>query len=260
MNRLFILFALIPLLSCNSTSAGKVEEETKQTVKLTANLETLMRSNCQEGESNCATVELTWLEYKDGTIADFINEAIQNKFRYELKSYAGRDSTSRLDDFEALAMTFVMDNSQFRKDFPGSNAEWFIDMKCEEVYQGAGLLSIQFNFNAYTGGAHGSENTYYLVFDVESGNLLSIEDVVADLNQLRVVAEAAFRKQKDIDPELALEDAGYFIENGIFPVEGNFGIIDEHLILHYNAYDLAAYSEGKISIKIPMSELRKTAI
>lgn len=260
MNRLLILFALVPLFSCNSTASNKAEEEAKQIEKLSAVIETLERSNCQEGESNCATVELIWLHYKGGTTAEVINEAIQNKFRDELKSYAGRDSTSQLNDFEALVMTFIMDNSQFRKDFPGSNAEWYINMKGEEVYQGAGLLSVQFNFNAYTGGAHGNENTYYLVFDVESGNVLNIEEVVADLNQLRTLAEASFRKQKEIDPEIAIEDAGYFIENGIFPVEGNFAIIDDQLILHYNAYDLAAYSEGKISIKIPLSALTKTAI
>jgi hypothetical protein len=260
MKRLLYLFALLILICCKSSSANKPIEEAKQIEKLTATAETLERSNCREGESNCATVELLWLEYTTGSSADLVNDAIQNKFRNELKSYANRDSSLRLNDFEALVMSFIMDNSIFQKDFPGSNADWYIIMNCEEVFQESGLLTIQFNFNAYTGGAHGSENTYYLVFDVESGNILSIEDVVADLSQLRAVAEATFRKQQEIDPAVALEDAGYFIENGVFPVEGNFAIINDNLILHYNAYDLAAYSEGKISIKIPLSELRKSAI
>lgn len=260
MFRLFAFIAFIALLSCNASNAKQPKEESKQIDKLSAVFETLERSNCKEGESNCATVELAWLNYTEGAIANKINESIQNKFINELKSYAGRDSSSKLQDLEALAIAFLMDNSQFQSEFPGSNAEWYISMKNEELYQDTGILTLQFNFDAYTGGAHGSENTYYLVFDVESGNVLTIEDVVADINQLRAVAETSFRKQKQIDPNLALEDAGYFIENGVFPVQGNFALVNDSLILHYNAYDLAAYSEGKIAIKIALSELRKQAM
>lgn len=260
MNRVLFFSVFLFMFSCNSTETEQTEVVATEIEALNATSQSLERTNCQEGESNCATVELKWLEYKTGASAELINEAIQDKFRNELKSYAGRDSSIKLNDFEALAMSFIMDNTMFQNEFPGSNAEWYIDMTCEEAYQGAGILSVQFNFNAYTGGAHGSENTYYLVFDTESGSVLNLEDVVADINQLRTIAEATFRKQKQIDPNVALEDAGYFIENGIFPVEGNFAIVNDSLILHYNAYDLAAYSEGKISIKIALNELRKSAI
>jgi hypothetical protein len=261
MNRFIISLALLNLVSCTSSDANQTAEvEPLQTTPLVAVEQQLERTNCKEDETNCAKVNLKWLEYQDVAAAAVINVAILDKYRNELKAYSGRDTNSTVNDFEALALSFTMENSQFKNKFPKDNAEWFIDMSCREIFQNTDYLSIEFAFSAYTGGAHGSDNTYYLVFHPENGQTLQLEDIVSDIPYLRLVAESKFKQIKGLAPTASLSAQGYFVEDGNFPVEGNFALVNDTLLLHYNPYDVAAYAEGKTTLRIALSELKKAEI
>ena len=105
---------------------------------------------------------------------------------------------------------------------------------------------------SYTGGAHGMNTETCLVFSLETGDLLGLEDIFREdsmsalLGLLMEYVSEAFE-----DPS----DSGYLLVTDI-PVTENFSISDSGITFIYNPYEIAAYAAGIIRINIPWDELQ----
>ncbi len=116
------------------------------------------------------------------------------------------------------------------------------------------VFSIKRDFGDYKGGAHGFYGIDGFNYDASTGNRLSINDVIADMDGLKNAAlEALSRDYKDLiesdkNVEKKLEESFDNPEN----LKWTMGPLD--FTLYYNPYDIAAYVAGMQILNISYAE------
>lgn len=109
----------------------------------------------------------------------------------------------------------------------------------------------------YTGGAHGTPFRQYFVFDRETGERLSLSDVVANpIEDLQAKVGAAFKElaQETNFAFESPEDLEHTVSDGI-SYEFPFYISDKGVVFYYAPYEIASYAEGFPEVTVPYSEL-----
>ena len=105
---------------------------------------------------------------------------------------------------------------------------------------------------SYAGGAHGMNTETCLVFSLETGDRLGLEDIFREGSMTALPAllmkhvPEAFGNPSDADYLLVTE----------IPVTENFSMSDSGITFIYNPYEIAAYAAGTIRITIPWEELQ----
>lgn len=153
------------------------------------------------------------------------------------------------------ANLFAADYESMRKDMGSLGGCWELKTTADTVHAGPKALTVKFDTYAYTGGAHPNSNLSFYTFDLESGRMLTLADMVTDTTTLLGVVEKAFRKQQELTPQTNLEEQGYFLRDGRFFLPANVGMSQEGLVFYYNPYEIAAYAVGPIQVTIPYAQL-----
>lgn len=144
----------------------------------------------------------------------------------------------------------------------GQIAEWSLSRSATYLYSDAKLVSVVVTSEAYLGGAHGSSDVTFLVFDGQTGRRLELRDIVSDesLPVLLKASEAEFRRIRQIPNGQSLVDAGFdFAPDGVFKLPANFAVSGSGLHLHYNAYEVGPYVMGATDVVVPMEVLSAIA-
>jgi hypothetical protein len=84
-----------------------------------------------------------------------------------------------------------------------------------------------------------------------------LADLFTDLNAVNKIALVYFKKDNQLSAEMDLIDQGYDFSDEDFKVNENFDITTESFYWQYNSYEIAPYSMGAPSVKVPMKELEK---
>ena len=118
----------------------------------------------------------------------------------------------------------------------------------------SGILVLRCYNYEYTGGAHGMSYTNNFVFDLETGKLISIDEIFNKQWKNVLTSQISSAISQD-EPEFVgqLTKLGYW-ENEIEPNE-NWYINREGIGFYYNQYEIAPYVMGVSDIFIPFSEL-----
>jgi len=116
------------------------------------------------------------------------------------------------------------------------------------------FVNITLNGYQYSGGAHGLTVITTSVFDVETGNRITLP-VLFEGDYLNSLSRLALAEIKRIDPELTTFT---FAEDGTLPSENNFSTFTLkpdgfHLI--FQSYQVAPYVVGEPEIVIPYASL-----
>lgn len=109
----------------------------------------------------------------------------------------------------------------------------------------------------YTGGTHGTPFRQYFVFDRETGERLSLDDVVATpVEELQAKVGAAFRElaEKTNFAFETPEDLEHTVADSI-SYESPFYLSETGVVFYYAPYEIASYAEGFPEVTIPYSEL-----
>ena len=114
------------------------------------------------------------------------------------------------------------------------------------------LICIAINTYIDTGGAHGNGSITFFNFNSENGLLFTVEDLIKDPNRFKELVQKHFIKHIDKDDDKSLDN--YFFEDD-FQLPSTLGFSDEGVIILYNTYEIAAYSEGITEFTIPYSEV-----
>lgn len=121
------------------------------------------------------------------------------------------------------------------------------------------LLTYQLDFSQYIShAAHGYYSTIYKVFDLKTGSPLKEGDIFK-LTPSNVKAINALL-HKSFEALVASDTANrYGPESGWWPdsiaMNGNFGILKESIIYHYNPYEAGCYAAGALDLEILSYEL-----
>ena len=179
-----------------------------------------------------------------------ISKKINNSLKSSIIEYLklGDNEINKASTIEASIENFNSEYNKFKSDFPESSIEWDAQIDGEVMYHSEVVISVALTSYQNTGGAHGLLNISFLNFDVETGELITNEDLFSDFSAFKTIAEQHFNN------EIAEKKDQYF-EPDTFTLPENIGFDDEGLFLLYNTYEIAPYSTGLTEIHIPFTEV-----
>ena len=249
------IFAACLLVFLSFSCADEKKEEENNTIKaLSFSSKTIEKklNDCLPEKGDCTFISLSYPVAENGKgEADKINKQIEN---FIVKTVDFQDEES-IEKPEELVENFIKDYKETANDFPEYELPWEATVNGKVNYRSPFVISIKFNTDMFTGGAHGYRSTNYLNFDPETGRLLNAEDLFT--SEFIDIAEKDFRKKQEIPMQGNINSTGMFFENDEFHLPKNIGITRNNIILHYNAYDIGPYSAGDFVIQYPKTEIQQ---
>ncbi len=249
---------LFYLLSCKRG----INKEEKETKKITAeqkeySIERLFVT--EEGCSvdtleNCTHILLEYPVFESEKMTkanSFLNHRMADVLGF------GDAESNTLVDLEAAAQHILNDYKEFKKEFPESPQVWNVRMISHVIYENEDVVCLKMVSESYMGGAHGSLNTSYMTFDINTSAYVNLLDRVENKELFISLAEQKFRKKRNLTPGEDLEKAGFGFPDNEFALPANIGIDDNGYLLHYNPYEVAPYSMGPTNLFISFDELKK---
>ncbi len=217
-------------------------------------------NRCDTAANAGVDVSVTYVLLKDDSeSARKINDSLQH---LAVSSIAGwldsatvAGSPAARTDLAQAAALFAADYDIVQKDMGKIGGCWELKTIADTVYAGSNALTVKYETFAYTGGAHPNSNLSFYTFDRQSGQMLTLADMVSDTAALKGVVEKAFRKQQKLPTTTNLEEHGYFLRDGQFFLPNNVGMSREGMIFYYNPYEIAAYALGPIQLTVPYEQL-----
>jgi hypothetical protein len=205
--------------------------------------------DCDPEEENCAfiSIQIPWVadaNTRDKRINRIIEDHIINLVDYQ------EENSSR--DLESMSRNFISNYEASSIEFPDFNIPWEANIEGRVLINSPEIISLQFDLALFTGGAHGYTSKSFVNIDPKTGEKLKTEDLFT--SEFIGYAEDIFRKKHDIPENESINSTGYFFENDSFHLPQNIGFVKNKIILRYNAYEVASYSEGGIQLEIPKDE------
>ncbi len=179
-------------------------------------------------------------EFADSSINSFVRSSL-----------LGNDTAT----VEGTAKTFIDEFDDFHRSDPFPRI-WTSESRAKVYRITPTYLSLAIDVYSFTGGAHGNYATVFAHYDMERGETLILDDIVAPAfrNELTAVAERYFRQQENLGVDQAFGDR-YFFDDDRFRITDNFALERDSLLLLYNIYDIKPYVDGQTELRVPLSEL-----
>ncbi len=240
-----LLIITIVLQSCGGSS----EKDNQRTDTLSYTIykaESWSEFKRSENDSDRTYAIIRYPNFSQRGDTALINKAIINEL---IKEYKGNDMVSGAAE---AAAAFVMRYDSMIKIDPSYTQYWNREINVTVPYQQYPYLCLKFEFNEYTGGAHGMYGTTYLVYNREKNKVVSLDEMYTkeEINNITKKAEEIFRKQEGLS---ATDDySNYFFEKGIFYLPSNFTLSKEGLVFHYGLYEIKPYVAGVTEIVVPI--------
>ncbi|WP_339755820.1 DUF3298 and DUF4163 domain-containing protein [Algoriphagus aquimarinus] len=201
-------------------------------------------------DDNCAEVKVSWPVAENVPAASLINEEIG----LQLLAYFQQDKT--YDNLDSAANDYLNSYEEFKSDFPDAPGGWSIEVNVEKTYESDSTLSFKFTEFNFSGGAHPNSSVYYMNFDAQSGEYLSVDRVVLDEKKMLEITEKAFRKHHEVAEGKSLEEAGFFLPETGFFLPNAMGYEDEKFHLTYIPYEIGPYVMGYTELEFELQDLR----
>lgn len=191
-----------------------------------------------------ASSEINYMSVSGGNAAlkTMLDTFIFNRLFYD-EMYGdslGKSFVPLFPQYDTIADRYVRMNA--------SN-EWSMDWNAgsELVWNGSGVLCID-NYNwEHSGGAHGVGFSGYNCFNLETGKLITEDDIFLD----------GYEEPLRLKAIEHLDAEGLFIERDSLQLNGNFFITPEGIGYFYNSYEISCYACGTPGTFIPWKELDK---
>jgi len=201
-------------------------------------------------DDNCGKVEVSYPVAENTPAAIQINESIQA----QMLLYFNNEKD--FDNLDSAANDYLDSYEEFLTDFPEAPGGWSVELKVERSYESDSTLSIKFSDFNFSGGAHPNSSVYYMIFDKQTGQYLSLDRVILDEDKMRKLAETAFRKYHDVEDGVTLGDDGRFFlpEVGFF-LPNAIGYEGDKFVLTYIPYEIGPYVMGYSELEFELKDL-----
>lgn len=209
--------------------------------------------NGVSSDEKCFSIDIQYPVMSSGAskaVMDSINRQIQQ----DILKYAFISEPK--DDFELLINEMSQEYETILKENSDYNSGWLLEISSDIIFQDSLYISTASTIFSFTGGAHPNSYQVYRSYDLATGKALSLGDFLVEgfetkLNQL---AEIEFRMDKQIAPDKALNDEGYFFEDGRFQLNNNFAVLEQSLLFYYNPYEIGPYSIGPTELELKLTD------
>ncbi len=213
---------------------------------------------CVESEAKCARVKLKTIATTGGgteAARDNIDIYLIHDLVSRMRSLLPDEVGNPINNAEELAAAFLAEHRAFVEAFPDATAEWSVEISASAITNTPIVATIDITEFAYTGGAHPNTRRRLVSFDVESGQLLGVDDLTTEIDSLTSLTERQLRVDRGLGPDDDLEAAGFWFPEEGFTLPDNLGITAEGIIFHWDAYEIAPYSMGPIDVTVPAAAL-----
>ncbi|MBE6272328.1 MAG: DUF3298 domain-containing protein [Bacteroides sp.] len=217
------------------------------------------------------SIDYTYLEDENDSIATLINQAIQREWLGD--DYANLLPEVAVDSFmhvyirdyrQEVGKLYGADRSQAtsEEEIPNWYNQTYSLVTFVEEGRG-GTVNASANYFVDMGGAHPNQWSRWMNFDFVSGKHLTQEEVFlpsakADIEKL--LLDKLIHQQAEQHPEenvASLEDLQQlgFLQMTNMYIPDNFLLGKEAVLFLFNRYDIAPYSAGEIVIEVPYEEI-----
>jgi len=235
-----LFFSLLSLFSCSRGLVYHMQE-----VKKSYNGCTIERYEC------------TYFLMRYPEIVKSPSAKLQEAVNAHVYEFLLHDEDYKGENINDLMKNFFRKYESFKKDFPDSMENWFVEKNVTVIYKSDSIVSLAKSELAHTGGAHPYSFVHYTNFDVKTGKIISLSDILTEnyIHPLNDIAEKKFRNDKHLRPDDNFENSGYWFKNNQFHINDNFTVTNSGLKFTYNSYEIAPYSMGPTELELSCEEL-----
>ena len=210
---------------------------------------------CDSSLAACAKISLHYPIFSGS--GDESSLAALNQFIQQFLLTSSTADSTVYPNPEMFSENFFHEYAEMQSEIPDYVVGWELIRQVQVIYSTSKVTSLRATSYAFTGGAHGNSDVQLTSYWRDSGEPVELNDILIPENQLKLnsIAEAIFRKDKNIRENENLDEAGYWFEKNHFMLNRNFAISETGLLFHFNAYEIAPYSYGGTELMIPFSEL-----
>ncbi|MFT6867350.1 MAG: hypothetical protein ACJA08_002192 [Cyclobacteriaceae bacterium] len=262
-----LTFCLLVLLvfSCDKPQKNndKIQNaEPEETIKSKSNtknlnykLEVIDKKDKPCINNECARVKVQYPIF-DSEIPNnkTINKIIDQKISKSLSDFVM--DTKSANGIHEIIDAFIAGYRDFKSNFPEVSTPWFMEIDARPTYQSMDFISMRFDLNRYTGGAHNNSERIYININSRGKEIEKWSYFFRDKVRILELAEATFRKDQGLTSDQSLSAAGFLFSDDKFTLSDNFGFEDKGLIIYYNSYEIVDNSKGPSEIFIPFSALK----
>jgi len=133
---------------------------------------------------------------------------------------------------------------------------YFQGLSTEIIFNRAQIVSFTHKIEAYSGGAHGSQQYSNYVINLNTGNWIKESDIFIDdyKDDIALLLIDKIMELNLVDNVQALIDLGFFGIEEIMPND-NILINEKGITYLFNEYEIAAYALGATKVLLPFDEI-----
>ncbi|MBI1224870.1 MAG: DUF4163 domain-containing protein [Bacteroidetes bacterium] len=253
-----VLFLGVLLQAC------KNEKPTPPPAPLTVETLKIERKNgpdCDNPDTlifNCAEVKFSYPNLKDGP--DSLRQAVDDWAKEFMTGWVGMseepDNFPPLD--EAINNFFNMHQEQV-KEMPDAPAYYIAETVDTVLLNDGKYLTLKLDGYSYMGGAHPNASSAVTTFEVATAKKISLDQLVTNLDSLKVIAEKKFRSvRKDIFEPGADGEPGFEFDDVFeFKLADNIGLVKDGIYFIYVPYEVGPWAIGATEFVLPYSEIQQ---
>jgi len=210
---------------------------------------TFFETNFTKTENAVIEINIPFAE-GNTDVSESINASIENfivnTINFSEDSFISVSLNEAATKFDSIYIAF-------KDDFEENSLIWEALIDGEVTYQSPEITCIAINSYLNTGGAHGNMNISFLNFNSRTGRLLQNDELIKDKIDFIKLSEIYF----NLELQEKLKENGFndYFFGDSFQLPENIGFSDEGVILLYNVYEIAPYSEGITEFTIPFEEV-----
>ncbi|MEZ4951588.1 MAG: DUF3298 and DUF4163 domain-containing protein [Saprospiraceae bacterium] len=212
--------------------------------------------DCPTKDVRCLVVSLNYPVAEHGI--DSAREKINNYTKSLLLGsiHLGEEPMDPNYPLDSALMDFGEDYKDFLEEMPEFDMAWAVEANGQVSLETKNLISLQFSFYSYLGGAHPNTFVEMGTFSKETGDKLGISEILKDTSEVLVMAEQYFRDARKLGPDVNLESEGFWFKNGQFSFPLNYAMEPGGLRLYYNPYEVGPYVLGPTEVMIPLEKIQ----
>ncbi|MDO4727573.1 MAG: DUF3298/DUF4163 domain-containing protein, partial [Bacteroidota bacterium] len=111
-------------------------------------------------------------------------------------------------------------------------------------------------YHIYAGGAHGFSGVKSLLFDLNTGKSLTINDIVSNIEEFTSYCEKKFRASFSIPEQDNINSTEFLFEDDKFVLPETIILESDKLVLYYTT-EITSYVDGVKELSIPYSEIKQ---
>jgi hypothetical protein len=172
--------------------------------------------------------------------------------------FASLEDAALVQSFDSIASGLVEQHTDLTEEFADYRLPWTLERSCRVLLDTAGLISIRFEESSFLGGVHGLQIVRLASFDASSGRRLTYDGLFRPGHEAEFarVVEKGLREARSIPDSQSLANAGFWVEEGKFPVTPNFAVVPGEIVVYYVPYEIGPYAVGPTEVRVPIRSVR----